>query len=153
MNEDKLDRAIEMMIKTDHMHKALIETRVSELGIHRTQHRILMHLARKGTLPSQKEIADHLNVSPAAITFALKKIEKDGYIEKTPGIDNRYYEVRITEKGRDMVKLTHKIFSETDKSIFNGFSETELEIYISFLEKLQNNIDNQLNKNDRRCNQ
>ena len=46
MSESKLSRAIEMMIKTDHMHKALIDARVGKLGIHRTQHRILMHLAR-----------------------------------------------------------------------------------------------------------
>jgi DNA-binding MarR family transcriptional regulator len=57
MTESKLSRAIEMMIKTDHMHKALIDTRVKTLGIHRTQHRILMHLARHDKLPSQKELA------------------------------------------------------------------------------------------------
>ena len=119
MTDTKLSKAIDMMIRTDHMHKALIDSRVRTLGIHRTQHRILMHLARHDKLPSQKELADCLDVTPAAITVTLKKIEKDGYVEKTLGQDNRYNELRITEKGRELVKKTKKIFSEADSSMFS----------------------------------
>ena len=140
MSENKLSRAIDMMIKTDHMHRALIDSRVRSLGIHRTQHRILMHLARCGKLPSQKDLAKHLDVTPAAVTCALKKIENDGYIERTLGHDNRYNEIQITEKGRALVQQTRTMFSEVDESMFVGFSDDELETYISCLEKLQVNI-------------
>ena len=143
MSDDKLARAIEMMIRTDHMHKAMIDSRVREIGIHRTQHRILMRLARCEKLPSQKELADHLDVTPAAVCGALKKIEEDGYVERTLGQDNRYNELRITDKGRELVKLTREMFSEADRSMFDGFSETELEGYIAALEKLQANIKRQ----------
>ena len=140
MSENKLSRAIEMMIKTDHMHRALIDSRVGALGIHRTQHRILMHLARHGKLPSQKDLAKYLDVTPAAVTCALKKIECDGYIERTLGHDNRYNEIQITDKGRGLVQQTRTMFSEVDESMFIGFSDDELETYISCLEKLQANI-------------
>lgn len=140
MSENKLSKAIEMMIRTDHMHRALIDSRVGSLGIHRTQHRILMHLARHGKLPSQKDLAKHLDVTPAAVTCALKKIENDGYIERTLGHDNRYNEIQITEKGRALVQQTRTMFSEVDESMFVGFSDDELETYISCLEKLQVNI-------------
>ncbi len=148
MTEAKLSRAMEMMIKTDHMHKALIDTRVRSLGIHRTQHRILMHLAKHDKLPSQKELADHLDVTPAAVTGALKKIEQDGYIERTLGQDNRYNELRITGKGRDLVKKTRRIFCETDSAMFEGFSDDELDIYITCLEKLQGNIRKQYERKE-----
>ena len=49
-----LSLAIDKMVHTEHMHKALIDSKVREIGIHRTQHRILMRLARCGRLPSQK---------------------------------------------------------------------------------------------------
>ena len=140
MSENKLSKAIEMMIRTDHMHRALIDSRVGSLGIHRTQHRILMHLARHGKLPSQKDLAKHLDVTPAAVTCALKKIENDGYTERTLGHDNRYNEIQITEKGRALVQQTRTMFSEVDESMFVGFSDDELETYISCLEKLQVNI-------------
>lgn len=140
MSDSRLSEAINMMIKTDHMHKCMIDYRVRSLGIHRTQHRILMHLAKHEKLPSQKELAEHLDVTPAAVTGALKKIEKEGYVERTLGHDNRYNELRITEKGRNLVNETKKLFAEADSSMFAGFSDEELETYISCLEKLQANI-------------
>ena len=146
MSDDKLARAVEMMIKTDHMHKCLIASRVRDIGIHRTQHRILMHLVRHEHLRSQKALAEHLDITPAAVTGALKKIESDGYIERELGEDNRYNEIRITEKGRALVARTREIFSSTDVALFDGFTGEELEVYVSCLEKLENNIKRQLDE-------
>lgn len=140
MSNEKLSRAVDMMIRTDHMHRAMIDARVGEIGVHRTQHRILMRLARCGTLPSQKELAEHLDITPAAVTGALKKIERDGFIERKLGHDNRYNEIQITDKGRELVKLTRRLFAEADTSMFDGFSDEELSTYIHCLEKLQANI-------------
>ncbi len=140
MSDDRCIRAVELMIRAGHMHKCLIDSRAAELGIHRTQHRILMKLARHDKLPSQKELARWLDVTPAAVTVALKKLERDGYVEKALGQDNRYNEVFITEKGRALVVRTRKLFSEIDKSLFDGFSSEELDACIASLEKLGENI-------------
>ena len=149
MSENKLSKAIEMMIKTAHMHRALIDARIGNLGIHRTHHRILMHLARHDSLPSQKELAEHLDVTPAAVTGAIKKLEQDGYVERTLGHDNRFNELRITAKGRELIFKTKEIFSEVDASMFDGLSDEELDTYVSCLEKLQRNIKKQCErKND-----
>ena len=149
MGESRLREAIDMMIKTDRMHKCMIDCRMRSLGIHRTQHRILIHLARYDKLPSQKELAHYLDVTPAAITGALKKIEKEGYVERTLGYDNRYNELRITEKGKDIVNRTREIFSEVDASMFENFSGEELDTYISCLEKLQANIKKQCERKEK----
>ena len=99
-----------------------------------------MHLARDGMLPSQKELADRLDITPAAVTGALKKIEQDGYIKRSLGHDTRFNEIKITEKGRALVELTKVTFSKADASMFDGFTDEELDTYISCLEKLQENI-------------
>ena len=148
MVDTKLSRAVDMMIRTDRMHKSMIDSRVKEIGIHRTQHRILMHLARCEKLPSQKELAERLDITPAAVTGALKKIEQSGYIERTLGHDNRYNEIKITDKGRALVNRTRELFSEADISMFEGFTESELEIYIACLEKLQANIKRQCERSN-----
>ena len=140
MQNAKISEAVDMMLRTTRMHKALIESRVKAIGIHRTQHKILMILARSDKLPSQKELADHLGITPAAVTGALKKIERDGYVERNIGQDNRFNELKITEKGRELVELTKRRFNEADRSIFDGFTTEELSSYISFHEKLQKNI-------------
>ena len=144
MSENKIPVAVDMMIRTDRMRRAVIDSVVREIGIHRTQHRILMHLARHGKLPSQKELAEHLDITPAAVTGALKKIEKDGYIKRTLGHDNRYNELTITEKGRAVVERTKELFTDADTALFDGFSESDIEAYISCLAKIQANIKKQI---------
>ena len=140
-----LSLAIDKMIQTEHMHKSLIDAKAKEIGIHRTQHKILMRLARCGKLPSQKELAERFDVTPAAITIALKKIESNGYIRKTLGKDSRFNEIEITERGRELVKLTREKFSEADRTLFVGFTNEELEFYTRCLEKIQRNIANSAN--------
>ena len=145
MSNIKLSRAIEMMLKINKMHRDMMALRAKEIGIHRTQHRILMHLARDGMLPSQKELADRLDITPAAVTVALRKIEHDGYVERTLGQDTRYNELKITEKGRALVNKTYEIFWAADTAMFEGFSDEELDAYVSCLEKLQTNMQKQIN--------
>ncbi len=144
MSEEKLKRAIELMIKTDHMHKHLIDACVKDIGVQHTRHRILMHLARRKTLPSQKELAEHLNITPAAVTLSLKKLEAEGYIEKSLGQDNRFNELTITEKGKELVTKTKDSFFKTDRAVFEGFSAEELDCYIECLLKMQENIEKQI---------
>ena len=140
MSVSKLQIAAEEMMHTMRMHKSMIDARMREIGIHRTQHRILMRLAHYDKLPSQKELADMLDITPAAVTGAIKQIEADGYIERTLGQDNRYNEIRITEKGKAMVDKTKALFSEADALMFDGFTDEELDSYISCFEKLQANM-------------
>ena len=144
MDEIKLRLAVDMMIKTDRMHKCAIDSQVKEFGIHRTQLRILMHLAREERIPSQKELAEHLDITPAAVTGAVKQIEKNGYIKRTLGQDNRFYEITITQKGREVVRKTREMFSMIDRSMFDDFTDDEIEVYIECLQKLQSNIKKQL---------
>ena len=141
MDDKGVFKAIEMFIKTNRMHKKLIDFGVqSSINIHRTQHIILMHLAKCNTLLSQKELAEHLNITPAAVTGALKKLECDGYIRRSVGGDNRYNEITITEQGRRVVEESRALFQRIDRSLFVGFSDEEIRTFTDFLERMQNNM-------------
>lgn len=135
------NQAVESFVRTAKLHKRLIDSSISSsIGMHRTQHVILMRLAREGKLPSQKELASRLNVTPAAVTGILKKLEADGYITRSMGADNRYNEITITSDGKAVVEASRAIFEKVDASIFEGFSDDELEKLISYFEKMQENI-------------
>ncbi len=146
MPDTKLSRAVNMMIRTSRMHKSMIDACVGEIGVHRTQHIILMNLAKCDKLPSQKELAERLEITQAAVTGALKSMEQSGYIERTLGHDNRYNEIKITERGRELVADTQKLFSEVDVVAFQGFSDEELDGFISCLEKMQANMKKQFER-------
>lgn len=140
--EQNINKAVSMLISINRSHKRQIDNSVSDyFKLHRTQHIILMHLA-KGAFLSQKELAEHLNISPAAVTGILKKLEVGGYIKRNVGEDNRYNEIKITELGVKIVQDTKNMFSKIDSSLFSDFSESEIEEFISYLERIKRNIEN-----------
>ena len=142
MEEKNAFTAVNMLIRTNRMHKRLLDSSVcANIGLHRTQHIILMHLAKEKFLTSQKALAEHLNITAAAVTGALKKLEAGGYIERKVGDgDNRYNEITITDLGRRVVDDSRAMFQEIDKSLFKDFSDGEILNFIGYLEKIQNNI-------------
>ena len=144
MQDNTIVSAVNQMIKTVRMHKQLIDSKVANICIHRTAHRILMHIAKNDRLESQKALAEHIGITPAAITGELKKLEKEGYIKRVHGNDNRYNTVEITDEGKKVVEETRTLFSEIDNAMFSDFTEEELETYIKALEKIQNNIKNNM---------
>ena len=138
--DNKFFSAINKLINVQKKHKSLIDSEVSSIGIHRTQHRALMYLSKKGNLLSQKELAEHLDITAAAVTQLLQKLEADGYIERNLGEDNRFNEINITEEGKKVVEKTRVLFSKVDSSLFDGFTEEELDTFTSLLEKILYNI-------------
>ncbi len=132
--------AINRLLKINRVHKRRIESQVAEIGVHRTQHRILMVLARTGHLPSQKQLAQRFDLTPAAITGAVQRLESDGYIARSLGADNRFNEITITDKGREMVETTRERFAAVDETFFEGFSEQELVEFSAYLERIIENV-------------
>ena len=142
MEEKNAFTAVNMLIRTNRMHKKLLESNVcANIGLHRTQHIILMHLAKEKFLTSQKALADHLNITAAAVTGALKKLESGGYIaRKAVCGDNRYNEITITDLGRRVVEDSRAMFQKIDKTLFRGFSDEEILDFVGYLEKIQSNM-------------
>lgn len=133
--------AIHLFIRVSHMHHAAIEGRVSKLGFHHSQHRMLMHLARYEHIPSQKELADAMGISPAAVATTLKRLEKEGYIARTvTDEDNRRNEIRITDAGIAAVGESRALFEAVDRRMFSGLTEEELKTFTALLERMRDNL-------------
>ena len=80
-------------------------------------------------------------VSPAAIAVSLKKLEKEGYINREKDEDdNRLNKITITNKGNRIVEQSKKIFESTEKRVFEGFTEEEKSTLFALLKKLNVNL-------------
>jgi DNA-binding MarR family transcriptional regulator len=139
--DEKLSRAIHLFMKTLRLHRCVFAKTVGQFNMPHAQHRTLMFLAKEDRKLSQKQIADRLEISAAAVAVLLKKLESNGYIKKSscPG-DNRINEIELTEKGCKTVAITDSSFRENDISMFDGFDEEELDCYIRLLEKIETNL-------------
>ena len=90
---------------------------------------------------SQVEIARELEISPAAVAVSLKKLESGGYITReTTESDSRTHRVTITKKGRSVIERSEQMFWETEKAMFEGFSEEEMQSLQQFLERIYENL-------------
>lgn len=145
MTESNCYRVIGKMISSNRLHRKAIETVVDDIGIHRTRHQVLMNLAKR-CFASQKEIAEHIGITQAAMTGSLAKLERDGLISRRSGADGRFNEISITEKGRSIIEHSKAHFSEIDNKAFDDFTEAEIEQFEKYLDKIQNNLKSILEK-------
>ncbi len=138
-----LQKTIFTFIATDKLHRRAIERWATEAGMHRSQHRMLMYLSCCKTIPSQKDLATHFDISPAAVAVTLKKLESDGYIERgkcSCRQDSRFNEIKITERGREATLQSRKHFKHIDELALKDFSDDELEEFIKLLCRMQENL-------------
>ena len=135
--------AARMLIRLMRRHHACVERQIGDMGIHHSQHRTLMQLARRQEdIPSQRELAEIMGVSPAAVTTILKKMEKEGYVSRTvTDEDNRRNEIRITEAGLAKITESRAVFEATDRAMFAGFTPEEMAAFTAFVERLNRNLD------------
>ena len=130
-----------MQMHIGRMQHRIIEARVRRLGIHPSQHILLMHLSQMGRFPSQTQIAQELDVSPASVARTLKSLEANGYIERCGSdVDGRRNEIAISKKGEEMVQCSRKIFDRMDAARFKDFSPEELDVLEALLQRQMDNL-------------
>ena len=149
-DRERARSVLHKMSQTDRMHRSVIENFVSTLGIHRSQHMMLMYLAKTNGSKSQKQIAEEFDISPAAVAVTLKKLENAGFIEKnTSEGDNRFNEIKLTKKGIDLALQTRTMFDKVDYEMFADFTDEEYELLTKCFEKMQNGLGKLGAKNDK----
>ena len=134
-------KATQLLRIRDHEHRRIITQIVQQCtGISHSQHLLLMQL-HFHSFKSQKELASHLNISPAAVTMSLKKLETEGYVEKNINPkDTRFNFVTLTPKGKHVVTYSMELFQAIDNTIFTGFSQEEIEALSGYIERITKNL-------------
>lgn len=139
--ETKRHVLMEKMMVMIKLHKMYLERELNQSGVFRSQHQILMYIARNPDA-SQREIAEHQHVSTATIAVSLKKLEKGGYIIRSADqLDNRFNQIRITPKGQAVVEKSGFIFRRAEEAQFCGFGQDELSQLQDYLDRMRLNLE------------
>lgn len=86
-------------------------------------------------------ISTYLDIKPSSVTQIIKKLEETGMAVRVKSKeDARVVFVELTEKGKEALKERGAIFDGLNESLFQGFSEAELENLGAYLEKIRENI-------------
>lgn len=136
MRGEEQHRIIDLFRNADRMIKRSIDKKVEGTGVYRSQHRMLMILGKHLEI-SQTELAEKMEISPAAVAVSLKKLEKSGFISRAAHEDdNRVNHVTVTEKGRLTIEVSIEYFKEMEAALMKDFSMEELEVLEKFFKRI-----------------
>ncbi len=133
-------KTVGQLCKVSMLHRYRISTAFLKLKIYRGQPEILNYLLIHGDC-SQREIAEHLGVSPASIATSIKRMCKAGFVERDEDKnDRRVNRLKLTEKGIEAQKECMTICKNVDKEMFSGFSQEEINAFSHMLERICDNL-------------
>ena len=140
-------------------HRSAVQAELSAAGLSEVGHPMLLAILHsacqgdpEGQCHAQRELAELLHITPAAVANSLKSLEKGGYSLRRPGSDARRNQVLLTDKGRRAVDTCQQVFESVSRRMLAGFSPEEAELLLSFRRRMLDNLqaapDNTLEKEE-----
>ncbi len=128
-------------------HRAAVQAELNAAGLSEVGHPMLVSILQSaqedpdGQCQAQRELADLLHVSPAAVANSLKCLERDGYIRREPWQrDARRNRVLLTGKGAQAVEGCRDVFRRVSARMMAGFSPEELDQLARFQHRMLDNL-------------
>lgn len=127
------------------LHRNAVQTKLSAMGLEGVgSPMILMLLKRRGAEGGgayQRELADALRISPAAIAMSLQSLERAGYVARRedPG-DQRRKRVVITPRGAAAVEACRDALAAADAQMLAGFTAQERETLTALHLRMLDNL-------------
>lgn len=91
--------------------------------------------------PTQRELADALQISPAAIAMSLKGLEKLGYVERSPDPDDqRRKHIVLTPLGAEAAQSCLQAVSTVNRRMLAGFAEEERTQLAGYQHRMMRNL-------------
>ena len=139
-------------------HRMAVQAEMAAAGLSEVGHPMLLTILQsssgaegEGQFSAQRDLAELLHISPAAVANSLKSLEKGGYIRRKPSQgDARRNLVTLTEKGAAAVKECDRVFERVSTRMLEGFSEEEQDQLLVFRQRM---LDNLIKKDHSSCKQ
>ena len=139
---------MELLSRSLHQaHRAAIQSELKAAGLGEVGHPMLVSILQSagespdGQCQAQRDLADLLHISPAAVANSLKGLERDGYIRREPWQrDARRNRVFLTEKGAAAVKGCRNVFRRVSARMMAGFSLEECSQLMGFQRRMLDNL-------------
>jgi DNA-binding MarR family transcriptional regulator len=113
---------------------------MTQSKIFRGQGMMLMFLSEHEGL-THSEIAEKLNISPAAATKVIKRLEEEGYIQRqSDEKDERLSRVFMQEAGRAVISGIKSSFKKLDEQTFQNFGDEDLDRLEDYLHHILMNL-------------
>ena len=136
------DKLTEGMLINDisRLFDGRVRRETEKLGFPQGYRRIVFHLSHNDGL-TQNELTRLTHMKAPSISVQLRNMEQEKLItRKTDKKDMRKSYIYLTEKGRECERLFISKCKETEKVMFENFSEDEMKILKEYLKRITNNL-------------
>jgi len=134
------DPISKLITKLTIVHRSRMEKAMCDIGLHSGQSQILMVLWENDGL-SQASLVMRLSVSAPTINKMVKRLVQTGFAtnDSCPN-DGRLKRVHLTKKGFSIRNDVERQLESLNKTIFEGFSDTEKILAPILLQKIIFNL-------------
>ena len=116
---------------------------LKEKNIHPRQMPLIIHLSKKEGC-TQKELADMMQIKPSTLNVMIRRMEKNGYIEKKQDEkDSRKSRIYFTGKGKNISNDCYQRFLTIQKTLQEYFTKEEQKELERLLNKFCDCLDEQ----------
>ena len=125
-----------------HIYHKWASSVLEDLGLYRGQPYLLYALQNEDGL-THSELSEKMGISAPTVTKMVQRMESNGLLsKKQDSNDMRISRVYITKEGQRISKLMDEAWTNMTNELYIGFSDEEITIFKSFMERLRKNIEN-----------
>jgi DNA-binding MarR family transcriptional regulator len=142
-----------LMAEAARLLRAAIERELADagLGLTSSEARALAHVAERGGA-RQAEIAEAMGVEPMTVCAYLDRLEKAGYVERTPDPrDRRAKNVRATTEAEVVLTAMRSRAGDLYDQLFSEFDAAERARFLDGLAVLRDNLRRRLDQPQAGC--
>lgn len=122
------------------LHATRADQAMDQIGLFRGQALLLMILSHHDGL-THTEIAQKMQISPAAATKVIQRMEQLHYLERcSDPNDERVSRVYLQEEGRAVTQQIQHAFQDINQIIISGLSEEEQNTIKGLLLRVHDNL-------------
>ncbi len=128
------------------LHFSRAHTLLAEAGLHPSQYHLLTLLNASRGL-SQHEIAKQLLMKPSTLTIMLRRLERDGMVEKRRDSDDkRIFRIYLSPQGEEALKEGNTKFAQLEEELYRNFSTSDLDALVRLATLMRDNLLNSISK-------
>lgn len=119
-----------------------LSRKAEQLGLTSTQLFTLHYLCKiKEKTICQRDIEEKFDLSHSTVSGIIARLEAKKFIIcSNYSKDKRFKNISVTEKAIECDEEMHKYIINTETELFEGFSDSEKEIFISLLHRIIENL-------------
>ncbi|MDP9846737.1 MarR family winged helix-turn-helix transcriptional regulator [Streptosporangium lutulentum] len=129
-----------LMAQTTRGHRVLLAALLAEIDLYPGQERVVNALAEHGP-KSQNALAKILGIDVSTMTKSLQRLERSGFVSRSPCPTNRRISVvEITPAGDALRPEIRRVMREAHRRMTQGLGPEQIDVLSSLLATVRDNL-------------